>query len=264
MTVTAVLLALVLAACGGGDGAEDEVASNGNDNASTEGNDDAVGGGEVPDFFPSDIYLPDGLSVGVVTQDPNTGNMALSGTFESGDVETIQADMIAGLNAAGYEQLPTSEDIAVFIKNGVGRVRVRTSVFLEKLTLSIDIDNWTDEQLDELRDLNAEEIIVAGSATAEVGGETLSADGECNLKGTKRLFYTDDVSITLQVDETQDPVYVYADVTLPDGRLFLTEFGADLTYESSPAQFSASGEMVEYNNEAAGSVGFTVTATCES
>jgi hypothetical protein len=259
------LLIVVLGGCGGGssgDGLSDGVSDTEATSAGDGG--DLVAVGEIPDFFPSDIYLPEGLSVDAVTRDSATGNMALSGTFENGDIDSIKADMIAGLEAAGYETLPTSEDIAVFIKNGVGRVRVRVSEFLGELTLSIDIDDWTDEQLDELRALNAEEVVVSGRATAEVGGETLEAEGECRLKGTNRSFIAEDVSITIQIDETQDPVYVYSDVTKPDGRVFATEFGAELDYDSSPEQLSASGDMVEFNNEGAGTVPFTVTATCDT
>jgi hypothetical protein len=263
--VVVVLLVVVVAGCGDGSGG-DEVGDGVSGTEATSGGDSGglVAGGEIPDFFPSDISLPEGLSVGAVTRDPTTGNMALSGTFEDGDVDSIRADMIAGLEAAGYENLPTSEDIAVFIKNGVGRVRVRVSEFLGELTLSIDIDNWTNEQLDELRALSAEEVVVSGRATAEVGDETLEAEGECTLKGTNRSFLAGDISITLQIDETQDPVYVYADVTRPDGRVFATEFGAELDYDSSPEQLSASGEMVEFNNEGAGTVPFTVTASCDT
>ena len=188
--------------------------------------------------------------------------MALSGTFEEGDPAAIQADVISGMQAAGYEYLPTDGDIAVFIKNGVGRVRVRASELLGDLTLSIDIDSWTDTQLDELRALNAEEVIVPGSATAEVGGETFEADGECTLKGPNRSFFADDVSITLQIDETQDPAFVYADVTTADGRVYLTEFDAQLDFASSTTQLSASGDMVEYYNEGAGTLPFSVSVTC--
>jgi hypothetical protein len=266
MSVMLVPLAVVLVACGGG---SDEPGNSGAGATGTEGTSEGDGGDlvlgqEIPDFFPSDIYLPEGLSVDGVTRDSATGNMALSGTFDSGDIQGIQADVIAGMKAAEYEYLPTDDDIAVFIKNGVGRVRVRVSEFLGDLTLSIDIDNWTDEQLDELRALFAEEVVVPGRATAEVGGETLEADGECTLKGTNRSFLAEDVSITLQIDETQDPVYVYADVTTPDGRVFMTEFGVESDYDSAPEQFSASGDMVEFNNEDAGTISFTVMATCDT
>lgn len=261
MAVGAVLL-LVLAACGGSDDGGSEPSTT----AAAGGDGEIVVGADldVPDYFPADFYLPEGLNIGSVSEDPASQMISLSGTFESGDVAAIQADMVAGLQAAGYELLGSAEDdIAVFVRNGVGRIRVRTSEFLGELTLTVDIDTWTDEQLDELRALFAEEVTAPGRATAEVGAETLEAEGECTLKGSNRSFYAGDVSITIQIDETQDPVYVYADVTMPDGRVFTMDATADSQYESTPGQLSASGQMTELYNEAAGTVSFSITATCD-
>ena len=258
--VTTVALLLVLAACGGSDEESSGEAS------TTGGGDDGeflVGGDlDRPDYFPSDFYLPAGLTIKSVSQNPSSEMISLSGTFESGDAAAIQADMVAGLQAAGYELLG-SDDMAVFVRNGVGRVRVRTSEFLGELTLSVDIDTWTDEQLDELRGLVAEEVVVPGRATAEVGGESLEAEGECRLKGSRRFFLSDDVTITLQIDESQDPVLFYADVTMPDGKVFIIDASAESQYDSTPERLSASGQMAENYNEAAGTLPFAITATCD-
>ena len=256
-------LSLVGAACGGG---SEQGGSGDADGEAQADTDDGDGGGEIslgddiPDYFPSDFYLPDGMTVKGVSRSGEA--ISLTGTFESGDVEAIQADMVAGLQAAGYELL-TNDEIAAFVKNGVGRVRVRTSEFLGELTVSVDIDTWTDQQLDELRALFVEDTIVSGRATAVVGDDTYEAEGECRLNGQNRSFFADDVSITLQIDETRDPAVVYADVTTPEGIVFLTEYGADLSYESADSQLSASGDMVENYNEAAGTVSFSITATCD-
>jgi hypothetical protein len=252
---------LMLASCGGSD--DGDTAAVTPTTGSDGGAEVLIGGDlELPDYFPADFYLPDGLTIKSVTRDPASGAISLLGTFESGDAAAIQQDVVAGLQAAGYELL-SNDEIAAFVRNGVGRVRVHTSVFLDELTLSVDIDAWTDEQIDELRALFAEEVVVSGSATAEVGGDNLEAEGECTLKGPNRSFYATDVSITIQIDETQDPAYVYADVTLPDGRVFTLDATADAPYESSPQQLSVSGHAVEFNNEGAGSLPFAVTATCE-
>ena len=253
-------LLLVLAACGGSDENSSGEASN------TGGGDDGefvVGGDlDLPDYFPSDFYLPAGLTIKSASQNPSSEMISLTGTFESGDAAAIQADMVAGLQAAGYELL-TNDDIAAFIRNGVGRVRVRTSEFLGEITLSVDIDTWTDEQLDELRDLFAEEVVVPGRATAELGDESLEAEGECRLQGSRRSFLSDDVTITLQIDKSQDPVYVHADVTMPDGKLFIIDATAESQYDSTPERLSASGQMAENYNEAAGTLPFAITATCD-
>ena len=94
--------------------------------------------------------------------------------------------------------------------------------------------------------------------------QTYEAEGECRLSGANRSFYADDVTITLQIDETHDPTVVYADVTTPEGIVFLTEFDADLSYESADSQLSASGDMVEnYNEGQTSTVSFSITATCD-
>lgn len=255
----AVALALVAAGCGGSDQGSSEPSTTGG------GADVDVGSEpELPDILPGDFYLPEGMTVRSVVDDPDSQMISVSGTFESGDVEGIQADMVAGLQAAGYELLGSADDdIAAFVRNGVGRIRVRTSEFLGDLTLTIDIDTWTDEQLDELRALFAEEVTAPGRATADVGDESLEAAGECTLTGANRSFYAEDVSITIQIDETQDPVYVYADVTTPDGRVFTTDATAGPQYESSTDRLSATGEMTELYNEAAGTLPFSIAVTCD-
>ena len=189
--------------------------------------------------------------------------ISLTETFETGELATIQADMVAGLEVAGYELL-SNDDIAVFVKNGVGRVRVRTSEFLGDLTVSVDIDTWTDEQLDQLRDITAVEIDVPGRATAIVDGVTYEATGACLLRGSNRSFFADDVSITLQIDESRDPTFVYADVTTQDGVVYSTEPDARLDHDASPQELSARGDMTEFTDEDAGSVDFSITATCDS
>jgi len=263
-------LALVLAvtACGGDDsGGDDKGSDDGNTATSAgSGDDQLVVGGDLdmPDFFPSDIYLPDDINIESVLESPASDMISLMGTFESGDPAAIQKDMVAGLRAAGYEFLTDDEGIAVFIKNGVGRVRVRAREFLGDLTLTVDIDTWTDAQLDELRALFAEEIVVDGSATADYGSESLSADGECRLTGPQRFFLGEDVSITAQVDERSDPPLVYADITTPDGVIYTIDTAADFSYEATDQRITISGQMREFNNEAAGAIEFSIEATCSS
>lgn len=256
VATTAVLLLMATAACGGG--SDSTQSDSGNRDADGDGS-ELVLGDDIPDYFPSDFYLPDGMRVRGVSR---SGDMiSLTGIFESGDIETIQADLVAGLQGAGYELL-SDGDTAVFAKNGVGRVRVRTSEFTGQLTVSVDIDSWTDEQLDELRALTAEETTTAGRATAEVDGETFEAEGECFLQGPKRAFVASDGSISIQIDENQSPTYTYADITAADGRIFTTDSGAALGYGSSDQELSVDGEMVEYNKEDSGRIPFSITATC--
>jgi hypothetical protein len=255
---------VVVASCGSGsdDGVADSPATAPTSTTSAGNGDGAelsLGDG-LPDDFPSDFYLPAGMTIAGASRSGET--ISLTGTFESGDIAAIQADMVAGLEAAGYELL-TDGEIAAFVKNGVGRVRVRTSEFLGELTVSVDIDSWSDAQLDELRALFAEAVTVPGRATAQVGDDTFDAEGECRLQGEDRAFFADDVSITIEVDETQDPPNVYADVTTPDGVVFSTQSGADIAYESTTEQISASGEMVELYAEAGGAVSFSITASCD-
>lgn len=250
-TTTAVACALAFAGCGASDGSGD------GEGGSSDG--DLRLGGEIPDYVPDDLYLPDAMTIEGVSR---TGEMiSIVGTFESGDVETVHADMVAGMEAAGYELL-SNDDLAAFVKDGVGRVRVRTAEFLDELTVTIDIDTWSDEQLDELRALFAEEIVVPGRASAQIDDETFEAVGECTLQGKKRAFFAGDGSITIQIDETIDPPLVSADVTTSDGRIYYTESGVQYAFGSAPEALTASGEMLD---DAGGpDVIFTVEATCDS
>lgn len=269
---------LTLSACGGSDddgsgtAPDDETAvEDGDGGGVTEGNVDDGGegdreqggageGDDVPDGLPSDFYLPSGVEPGpVIVSD---AAIAMSATIDPDDAQVVLGDMLTGLQAAGYELL-SNEDIAVFAKNGVGRVRVRISNTLGTTALSVDIDRWTDEQLDELRAIVAEPVSSAGRAVAVVDGASYEATGECIVQGAKRSFSSDDASVSLQIDETQDPAYVYADVTTADGVVFGTEFDAALDYSVSDSEFTASGEMLNYTDEAAGPAEFTVTATCD-
>lgn len=271
--VLVVGMLVVAAACGGGSDSSDGDDSGGfgldrddggDDTENGDGGGDISIGSDLPDYFPSDFYLPDDLTVGGVSRAGDA--VSLTGTFEDrdvGDIEAIEADMVAGLEAAGYELL-SNEDFPVFVKNGVGRVRVWASEFLDELTLSVDIDIWTDEQIDELRALFAEEVVVSGRATVDVDGVTYDAEGECQLSGASRWFFAEDGSITIQIDEQSDPPYVYADVVTTDGVVFSTEPDADLDYESSDSELSASGDMIELYNDDAGPVSFSAAATCDT
>jgi hypothetical protein len=244
---------LLAGACGGsGDGDDAEPGFD-------LGGGDDIEFGDADDVLPSDFYLPDDIVPGAATSSDDL--ISFTGTMNSGTIDEIEADMVAGLLDAGYELL-SDEEIPVFAKNGVGRVRVRVSDFLDNITVSVDIDRWTDEQLDEMRALLADPVTVPGQAVAEVDGVTYTATGECRLQGANRMFSSDDGSLTVQIDETQDPPRTYADVTTPDGVVYSTEFEADLDYSGSDGELVVSGDMVVYNDEAAGPVSFTATATC--
>ena len=248
--VTAAVI-LLAGACGGsGDGDEPGFDLGG-------GGDVEIGNSE--DVLPSDFYLPDDIVPGLATS--NDATISFTGTMNSGTIDEIEADMVAGLLDAGYE-LVSNEEIPVFAKNGVGRVRVRVSEFLDATTVNVDIDRWTDEQLDEMRALLADPVMVPAQAVADVDGVTYAATGECRLQGNNRMFSSDDGSLTVQIDETQDPPRTYADVTTPDGIVYSTEFEADLDYSGSDDELVLSGDMVVFNDEATGPVEFTATATC--
>ena len=248
--VTAAVI-LLAGACGGsGDGDEPGFDLGG-------GGDVEIGNSE--DVLPSDFYLPDDIVPGLATSSDAT--ISFTGTMNSGTIDEIEADMVAGLLDAGYE-LVSNEEIPVFAKNGVGRVRVRVSEFLDATTVNVDIDRWTDEQLDEMRALLADPVMVPAQAVADVDGVTYTATGECRLQGNNRMFSSDDGSLTVQIDETQDPPRTYADVTTPDGIVYSTEFEADLDYSGSDDELVLSGDMVVFNDEATGPVEFTATATC--
>lgn len=260
VVLTAILAALT--ACGGSDsddggGGSDTTVGGGG------GGDIVIGGDlELPDDFPSDFYVPDSVTITSFTGSKDAPSMSLGGTYE-GDAAAVVADMVSGLQAAGYELLSQDEDITVFIRDGLGRIRIRAREFLGEPTLTVDVDNWTDAQIAELRALFAEEIITSGSATATYGGETISANGECRSQGDSRWFFAEDISISLQLDANL-PGGVYADVTTADGAVYTIDNTASSRTEVSATGFSASGKMVELYNEDAGTIDFTIEATCNA
>lgn len=261
LTVIVLALMAVLSACGGGDSSD---GSGGDTTASPrEGDGEIVVGGDLglPDYFPSDFYLPESVTVDSVSESPATDMMSLSGSY-TGDADAVVADMVSGLRSAGYELLSQDDDFTVFIKDGVGRIRIRAREFLGEPTLTVDIDTWTDDQIAELRELFVEDISTTGQATATYGNQTISAVGVCTIKGETRWFFADDVSITLQLDPTL-PGRVYADITTADGVVYTLDSSAGNRTEVSATGFSATGQMVEFNNEGAGSIDFTIEATCE-
>ena len=100
-----ILLLLAVAACGGGDeGADDNggntptpEANNGDSGSDDEGGSLSLGG-DIPDFFPSDFYLPEGLNVRGVSENPAADMISLTGIFESGDAAEIHAEAVAGFS----------------------------------------------------------------------------------------------------------------------------------------------------------------------
>lgn len=256
VSIVTVFVLAIASACGGsGDGDGAPFGPDARSDASS------LGGRDVPDGLPSDFYLPADMVPGRFTTSGD-GRTSFTGTMETGDVDSVQADMVAGLLDADYELL-VNDDIALFVKNGVGQVRVRTSDFLDNVIVSIDIDEYSDEELDELRSLLSDPVVVAATATAEVGGTTHSVTGECRLQGANRIFSSVDGSLTVQIDETLDPPRTYADVATSDGLVFWTEFGADLDYSGSDQELRLSGEMVESSAPDGDSFAFTATATCQ-
>ena len=260
--IAIVALAVVVSACGGSDSGD--AFSDGNGNGDAGGGTVAISGDlDLPDDFPSDFYIPEAMDVQSIFSNPGANSISLTGTFEEGEADEVQADMVRGLRDAGYEFLTDDEDIAVLIKDGVGRVRIRTRVLFEELTTTVDIDRWNDNELDELRALFAEERIVPGRATAQYGGETLTAEGECQIKGPKRIYYSDNAEITIQIDETRDPVHVYADVTTPEGFVWTFDESVSSSHEASDQRLFASGQMYDWNGDEA-NVDFTIEATCDA
>lgn len=260
--ITLLGVLFITGACGGSDSSGD---NGGLPTGGGDGDSEIVVGGdlEVPDYFPSDFYFPDGVKITSVSNLPETNMIALGASFE-GEADAVRADMRDGLVAAGYELINEDEDFTVFIKNGVGRIRIRARDFLGQPTLTVDIDTWTDEQLDELRVLSAEEIVTTGRATATVGGETIEAEGECRIMGDSRSFLAADVSITLQFNAQPTGLITYADVTTPDGRVFTIDQSIDPQITNSDGTLAASGEMTEFTSEAIERFDFTIEATCDS
>lgn len=193
--------------------------------------------------------------------------ISLYGETEA-DVATAHAGAVEGLIDAGYELLSNDDNFAVFIRDGVGRVRVRTSPTFDgsATEVSVDIDLWTDEQIEELRVLTAPEVTTRGSATAELDGAVFTAEGECIVQGRDLLFIADDVSISASVNEFADPPYVYADVTTEDGVVYYMDVEGERSYDigsaTAPVEFTVTGVVI--SADASGEeFDLAVAVTCE-
>lgn len=262
---------LVVAACGGDSepGAAD-TDDGGGESVDLDVPDDGeflVGGDlDLPDWFPPGFEFADDFAITVVFVDDAT--MGLQAETDQ-PIDGTHASAVDALSNAGYELLTDDGNFAVFIRDGVGRVRVRTSQSLDgsSTSFTVDIDRWTDEQLEELRVLTAPEVTTAGSAVAEVDGQSRQVDGECIIQGRRYLFVADDASMSASVDGFADPPNVYADITTEDGTLYYMDVDADRDYEidsaEPPVSFSVSGDMVELNAEGP-EFDATVEVTCEA
>lgn len=249
------LLVLVVAACG-----DDEPAAVGSDAAAGEDASANVGGDlAVPDWFPSPFTLPEGMRVTETFQEPDNQRAGLYGVVDDGDAAAIVETLATGLPADGFERMTDGTDPLVFIKDGVGRVRI----FVGELEtpdgpavdVRVDIDTWTDEQLDELRTTVAEPVETTGRATATIDGTTYAAEGECIIGGRSFSFVSPgDPTVSVSVDQSTDPPTVYADVYVSgdDTVLFVPATDGAMTGSvdsaTPPFAFSAAGPVVEQNS----------------
>lgn len=254
-------LVLVMTACGGdGGGGGDDIDLDPPD-------DELVVGGdlELPDWWPPGFEFPDGVEITSVGSVGDTMN--LTADVPDGDYAAAHQQLVDALAANGYELLSDEDLFTVFIRDGVGRVRVRTSVEGVLAGINVDIDLWTDDQIEELRVLSAPEVTTRGSATAELDGEVVTAEGECTVQGRSRLFIADDISISASVDEFADPPNVYADVTTDDGLVYYMDIGTERSYDVSsatpPVEFTVTGVVIS-NDLPGEEFDLAVAVTCDS
>ncbi len=255
----AVVLAVLLAtaACGGD--------SDGGGDIDIDAPDDEVlvgGDLDLPDWWPPGFEFPDDVEISSVAALADTLNLTADVT--NGDFMGAHRETVDALVANGYELLSDDELFSVLIRDGVGRVRIRTSEVGLFAGINVDIDLWTDDQIDELRVLSAPEVRTRGVATAMVDGQTFEAAGECINQGREHVFVADDFSISASVDGFAEPTYAYADVTTDD-ELYFMDVDADRDYEvvaeSPPVAFTVTGDVVSSTGE---EFELTVEVSCDS
>lgn len=249
-------LLLLLAACGGGEPVTPAAPA-----ADAEAPGDAPGvvSGDldVPDWLPSPFTLPERLQIRQVTEDPPSQQASLYGVVRDGDVTEILDLMASGLPADGFERVTDGTEPLVFLKDGVGRVRVYVSQLGtsdgEDVELRVDIDTWSDEQIAQFRDDTAEDVRSTGSVVATIDGTTYEVSGECVVGGRTYIFASaDNPSMSVSIDERTDPPSIYADLYDSSGDERLLYVPADtgslaweVTSPTAPAAFSVSGEVVQ-------------------
>lgn len=251
MKIGAVLLLLVvlLAACGGDD--QDDVESTSSDSVVEDFEAPSDGGSlvgvdlEIPDWFAPGFGFTDDMSIRQVYGDDQ--QLSLYATSDA-DVATVHTNAVSGLTEAGYDLMSDQENFAVFARDGLGRVRVRTSEGSSGGSeVSVDIDLWTDEQIEEFRILTAPQVTTAGTATSTLDGVSTDVEGECIVQGRNYIFVGSDGLVSASVNEFAEPPTVDASLTA-DNILYYMPIGGDRDYvvdePVSPVRFSVSGVTV--------------------
>lgn len=262
---TLLVLIVLVIACGG-DGTDDTGSGPDAVELDVPSGDDVLVGVDVelPDWFPPGFGFAEDLSLTQVFTNDQT--MGLSGVTDA-DIDSTHAQAVASLTADGYELLSDNENFAVFVRNGVGRVRVRTSDTFDgdQTEVVVDIDRWTDAQLDELRVLTAPEVTTAGVASADLDGTTFDLVGECIVQGRNLRFFADGGAAGASVNEFADPATIDAFVITDDGFLYFMPVDGDREYtidSVSPAVYNVSG-VVSSSDNPENELELSIDVTCD-
>lgn len=250
MKTIAVLLLLVLSLVACGVDEDDQATSEGPDSveqfeAPSDGGSEVGVDLEIPDWFAPGFGFTDSLSIRQVYGDEQ--QLSLYATSDM-DITTVHASAVSGLTEAGYDLMSDQDNFAVFARDGLGRVRVRTSEGSSGgAELSVDIDLWTDEQIEEFRIVTAPPMTTAGTATSILDGTSSEVEGECIVQGRNYLFVALDGSVSASVNEFADPPTIDASLTT-DTLLYYMPLGGDRSYDidepSGAVRFSVSGVTV--------------------
>lgn len=249
------IMAVALVACGGGDSSGDGSVD------IVEVPTDQLDEGDLPAFFADFAFTEDWTLRQVFSNDQQA---SISGRT-SGAPDVVHASVVEQLIAAGYELLSDEDNFAAFIRDGVGRVRVRTSESDSGANVSIDIDRWTDEQIEELRVLTAAEVRSPGVATVDVDGHVTEVAGECIVQGRDLRFVADDASMGASINEFADPPQAYAEGYDEAGLLYYTAFDPQPDYEihsmTAPVSYTVSGPATSSDTDAEPTL--SVEVVCE-
>lgn len=267
--VAVVALALVAGACGGGDDGP-SLAELANDrdggvdidlgdlevNSDGDGDNVSVSGGGVDSAFGTDlprpdwldpwVELPEGININLAINDTNTGERVVQGVVEGGNVEAIQAQQRAMLEAVGYAAL---QDSGYFVAQGRPPVRIQIGDTGQGSVGYFYEHSFEDEQT--LRDLYAP-VEGDGVLTAWINNEVLMFEGTCTVRSDSGQFAAADGTASLTVEERDgEQNYVLGNITISTAEDFeswnvlqVDENGNQPAISVRPDSFQFDGFMV--------------------
>lgn len=174
---------------------------------------------DPPEWLPSNYPLPDGFSINAVVSDPEAGN-SLTGAAP-GSLDDVRADHVAAVRQWGAEIFQDDELVAerLLLSFRSPSDGVLYLAFADMGDNSVYITiTFSTEDPDEVEQILAGPRDVLGTAVAQLDGETITAEGNCQIGVSFATFFSasdgtsDEVFVNVN-DEMDDTTSINATIT---------------------------------------------------